>query len=67
MPGIGGFEFRRMLADKDHDEQMAFLTGYGDVSICATKPIKAGAVDFLTKPVDDEIFSVGGNPGARSR
>jgi two-component system response regulator FixJ len=55
MPGIGGFEFQKMLADKDHDEQVVFLTGHGDVPMCA-KAMKAGALDFLTKPADDEIL-----------
>lgn len=53
MPGLGGLELQGMLADRD--EQVVFLTGYGDVPMCA-KAMKAGAVDFLTKPVDDEVL-----------
>ncbi len=53
MPGLGGLELQGLLADRD--EQVVFLTGHGDVPMCA-KAMKAGAVDFLTKPVDDEIL-----------
>lgn len=53
MPGLDGLELQRMLADRD--EQVVFLTGHGDVPMCA-KAMKAGAVDFLTKPVDDEVL-----------
>jgi FixJ family two-component response regulator len=50
MPGLGGIELQRALADCD--AQIVFLTGYGDVPLCADA-MKAGAVDFLTKPVKD--------------
>ncbi|MES2439335.1 MAG: response regulator [Verrucomicrobiota bacterium] len=53
MPGIGGFELQSALTGRR--EQLVFLTGHGDVPMCA-KAMKAGAVDFLTKPVDDEIL-----------
>ena len=51
MPGIDGIELQRTLADRE--AQIVFLTGHGDVPMCADA-MKAGAVDFLTKPVDDE-------------
>lgn len=51
MPGLDGLELQRALADRG--EQIIFLTGHGDVPMCA-EAMKAGAVDFLTKPVDDE-------------
>ncbi|MEO8352764.1 MAG: response regulator [Chthoniobacteraceae bacterium] len=51
MPGIGGIELQQTLSDRD--AQIVFLTGHGDVPMCADA-MKAGAVDFLTKPVDDE-------------
>jgi FixJ family two-component response regulator len=50
MPGLDGIELQRALADCD--AQIVFLTGYGDVPLCADA-MKAGAVDFLTKPVKD--------------
>jgi FixJ family two-component response regulator len=51
MPGLDGFELQGLLAGQC--EQIVFLTGHGDVPMCA-KAMKAGASDFLTKPVDDE-------------
>jgi two-component system response regulator FixJ len=51
MPGIDGLELQRALAKRK--VQIVFLTGHGNVSMCAGA-MKAGAVDFLTKPVDDE-------------
>ena len=36
-------------------EEIVFLTGHGDVPMCA-KGMKAGAADFLLKPVDDEVL-----------
>jgi len=51
MPGLGGLELQRQLTEGE--TQIVFLTGHGDVPTCAGA-MKAGAVDFLTKPVDDE-------------
>ena len=51
MPGLDGLELQQALADRA--VQIVFLTGHGDVPMCA-EAMKAGAVDFLTKPVDDE-------------
>jgi FixJ family two-component response regulator len=51
MPGVNGLELQRRLGDPA--AQIVFVTGHGDVPMCAGA-MKAGAVDFLTKPVDDE-------------
>ncbi len=51
MPGVGGLELQQTLADRE--EQIIFITGHGDVPMCAGA-MKAGAVDFLTKPFDAE-------------
>jgi len=53
MSGMGGLDLQRELAGRT--ERVVFLTGYGDVPMCA-RAMKAGAVDFLTKPVDEEIL-----------
>jgi FixJ family two-component response regulator len=50
MPGIDGLELQQTLARRQ--EQIVFLTGHGDIAMCADA-MKAGAIDFLTKPVDD--------------
>ena len=39
----------------DRKEQIVFITGHGDVPMC-TQAMKAGAVDFLTKPVDEQTL-----------
>lgn len=49
MPGLDGFDLQKALGGRC--EQIVFLTGHGDVPMCA-KGMKAGAADFLTKPVD---------------
>jgi len=51
MPGLDGLEIQQALADRQ--AQIVFLTGHGDVPMCA-EAMKSGAIDFLTKPVDDE-------------
>lgn len=48
-----GFQLQKLL--EGHGEQIVFLTGNGDVPMCA-RAMKAGAVDFLLKPVADEIL-----------
>jgi two-component system response regulator FixJ len=53
MPGCDGFDLQNALAG--HTEQIVFLTGHGDVPMCV-KAMKAGAVDFLTKPVDGDVL-----------
>jgi two-component system response regulator FixJ len=50
MPGIDGLELQQTLAERK--EQIVFLTGHADVPMCAGA-MRAGAVDFLTKPVDE--------------
>lgn len=51
MPGLDGLGLQEALGARD--AQIVFLSGHGDVPTCA-RAMKAGAIDFLTKPVDDE-------------
>jgi FixJ family two-component response regulator len=51
MPGLSGLDLQDTLARRE--AQIVFLTGHGDVPTCA-QAMKAGAIDFLTKPVDAE-------------
>jgi FixJ family two-component response regulator len=53
MPGQSGLDFHRVLALGGHDVPIVFITGHGDVPM-AVRAMKAGAVDFLTKPFEDE-------------
>ena len=53
MPGLKGPGLQEALEKRGACEQIVFLTGHGDVPT-ATRAMKKGAVDFLTKPFDDE-------------
>ena len=53
MPGLTGLELQKALAAKGRELPIVFLTGRGDIAT-SVRAMKLGAVDFLTKPVDDE-------------
>jgi len=53
MPGINGMDLQETLIQRRRDEQLVFITGHGDIPMCA-QAMKAGAVDFLRKPFRDE-------------
>src|SRR5947207_11958327 len=53
MPGLKGPALQEALEEHGACEQIVFITGHGDVPT-ATRAMKKGAVDFLTKPFDDE-------------
>ncbi|PYK67456.1 MAG: DNA-binding response regulator [Verrucomicrobia bacterium] len=53
MPGLKGPVLQEALEKRGACEQIVFLTGHGDVPTAA-RAMKRGAVDFLTKPFDDE-------------
>jgi DNA-binding NtrC family response regulator len=55
LPDVNGFELQRELATKDIQIPIIFLTGHGDIPM-SVRAIKAGAVEFLTKPFDDEYL-----------
>jgi len=50
MPGLGGLDLQTRLADAGRSMPIVFLTGHGDIPM-SVRAIKAGAADFLTKPV----------------
>lgn len=52
MPGINGMDFQDLLLQQRREEQLVFITGHGNISMCA-QAMKAGAVDFLQKPFRD--------------
>ena len=57
LPGRSGLDLQRQLADADKDMPVIFITGRGDIPM-AVQAMKAGAVEFLTKPfVDEELLS----------
>jgi len=53
MPVLNGMDFQETLIRQRREEQLVFVTGHGDIPMCA-QAMKAGAVDFLGKPFDDE-------------
>jgi FixJ family two-component response regulator len=55
MPGIGGLEIQARIVAEKLDYGVVFLTGRGDIR-SSVDAMKLGAVDFLTKPVDDALL-----------
>ncbi|HXJ96993.1 MAG TPA: sigma-54 dependent transcriptional regulator [Terriglobia bacterium] len=53
LPGLSGLDVQRELAKSGGQIPIIFLTGHGDIPM-TVRAVKAGAVDFLTKPFDDE-------------
>jgi FixJ family two-component response regulator len=49
MPGVNGIDFQKALIQRRQEEQLVFITGHGNIPMCA-QVMKAGAVDFLPKP-----------------
>jgi FixJ family two-component response regulator len=50
LPGLSGLELQRELAAANVDLPIVFLTGYGDIPM-TVQAMRAGAIEFLTKPV----------------
>ncbi len=66
-PGLGGIELQQLLSREKRTEQIIFVSGIGDVSICA-EAFKGGAVDFLAKPLKEaQLFRAVEDALARSR
>ncbi|MBB4568945.1 response regulator transcription factor [Rhizobium leucaenae] len=55
MPGASGLHLQRHLAENGNPKPIIFLTGHGDIPM-TVEAMKAGAVDFLTKPVRDQTL-----------
>lgn len=54
LPGLNGLELQQQLAQRT-DMPIIFITGYGDVPM-TVRAMKAGAVEFLTKPFNDDVL-----------
>jgi FixJ family two-component response regulator len=55
MPGASGLHLQHHLAESGNGKPIIFLTGHGDIPM-TVQAMKAGAVDFLTKPVRDQTL-----------
>jgi FixJ family two-component response regulator len=53
LPDLSGFDFQQELARKNIPLPIIFITGHGDIPM-SVRAIKAGAVEFLTKPLRDQ-------------
>ncbi|MEQ9068621.1 MAG: response regulator transcription factor [Gimesia chilikensis] len=55
IPGMSGLELQEKLRERGYDIPVIIVSGYGDVPL-AVRDMKAGAVDFLEKPVSDQVL-----------
>ncbi|MGH7581046.1 MAG: response regulator transcription factor [Gemmatimonadales bacterium] len=55
LPDLNGLELQQRIAGDRHDMPIIFITGHGDVPM-TVRAMKAGAVEFLTKPFGDEVL-----------
>src|SRR5256885_4862163 len=72
MPGLSGLEFLELLRQEGYDIPLIMLTGFGTIEH-AVASIKAGAIDYITKPVRPEQLELsvakgpGGAPARREK
>ena len=55
LPGLTGLDLQRLVAGERTDMPIIFITGHGDVPV-TVQAMKAGAVEFLTKPFSDDVL-----------
>ena len=55
LPELNGLELQKLIAPDRIDMPIIFITGHGDVPM-TVQAMKGGAVEFLTKPFDDEVL-----------
>jgi len=55
MPGLSGLDLQQELSAAGLDMPVVFVTGHGTVPM-SVRAMKAGAVDFLQKPIDDQVL-----------
>ena len=56
LPGLSGLDLQKRIAEAGLETPIVFLTGHGDIP-ASVQAMKAGAIGFLTKPVDEEALS----------
>jgi FixJ family two-component response regulator len=55
LPGLNGLDLQKLIATDRTDMPIIFITGHGDVPM-TVQAMKAGAVEFLIKPFDDDVL-----------
>ncbi len=55
LPELNGLELQKLIATDRIDMPIIFITGHGDIPM-TVQAMKAGAVEFLTKPIDDDAL-----------
>ena len=55
LPGLNGLELQKRVAIERPDMPIIFITGHGDIPM-SVGAMKAGAIEFLTKPFNDEVL-----------
>jgi FixJ family two-component response regulator len=55
LPGVNGLDLQGLVAGERTDMPIIFITGHGDVPM-TVQAMKAGAVEFLTKPFNDDVL-----------
>jgi FixJ family two-component response regulator len=57
LPGLSGLDLQRRMTEIDREMPIIFITGHGDVPT-SVRAMKAGAIEFLTKPfTDDDLLT----------
>ncbi len=55
LPDLSGLDIQQRISDQKSSTPIIFITGYGDIPT-SVRAMKAGAAEFLTKPLNDEIL-----------
>jgi FixJ family two-component response regulator len=55
LPDLSGLDIQQRITDEKFSTPIIFITGYGDIPT-SVRAMKAGAAEFLTKPLDDEVM-----------
>jgi two-component system, LuxR family, response regulator FixJ len=66
LPGMSGLDLQNHLHDLSVDLPFVVITGHGDVS-SAVRALKAGAVDFIEKPIEGKLFIAAIDKSSRAR
>jgi signal transduction histidine kinase/FixJ family two-component response regulator len=57
MPGMDGIELLRTIKHENPDTEVIMITGHGDMDL-AIKSLKYRAIDFVTKPINDDVLEI---------